>query len=204
MAPPISGPSNANEEKKSANTGWKAPAPKMGSKAITTMEHCPLDQRLSLRSKGQLWPDTLPCTYSVSSTNLLYSSKLSVFFQLSKIVAAEQEWVTGNSRPILPIIVHPARSKAAKGCTTCTVQGLHKGSLQNKQESIWEFFPNWKPVQYKRKACEINWKIFVSSFQIEVHPPNMGLGAPASQNKYFFVYFCVFKRISVSHLETDT
>ena len=91
MAPPISGPSNANEEKKSANSGWKAPAPKMGSKAITTMEHCPLDQRLSLRSKGQLWPDTLPCTCTMSRTTLLNSSKLSVFFQLSKIVAAEQE-----------------------------------------------------------------------------------------------------------------
>ena len=89
MAPPISGPSNANEEKKSANTGWKAPAPKMGSKAITTMEHCPLDQRLSLRSKGQLWPDTLPSTCTMSTTTLLNSSKLSVFFQLSKIVAAE-------------------------------------------------------------------------------------------------------------------
>ena len=153
MAPSISGPNNANEQKKSANIGGgKAPGPKMGRKAITRMEHCPLDQRLSLRSKGQLWPDTLP-----------YTSCVQYFFLPPSKLWRQSKWVTGNSRPILPIIVHPGR------------QGLYRGSLRNKQENIWELFPNWRPppshwwIQNAWKSLDIGvYFVYLCSFQLNV------------------------------------
>ena len=91
---------------------------------------------------------SIPSTYSTYHYTL---PSAVCFFQLSELwcAAAEQKWVTGNSRPILPIIVHPARSKAAKGCKGKPEK--QTGKFENSSQN-WRPHLEWRPPRKGRPS----------------------------------------------------